>query len=236
MAVQLQWNRHRYRLDLGENGPEQMKLSDLKQLVAETCGAPVSAQKLLHSGATALPAPFPAHRHHGRFARLAVMKDDSALLKAYGVRDGSKIMLLATKPPAPSPGGGPAGAGDREEEAIIRRIDDVVNKAETGVLPKLQEYSKESERFVAYYLAEGGDREPSAAYASALKKVTDLRLWITEMAMRALLHLDAIECPREFDAARERRKEGVNRLQGILDRTDSIRDRLQEAQKGGTRP
>ena len=55
------------------------------------------------------------------------------------------------------------------------------------------------------------------------KTMQDKGIYLSEKLMQALISLDGVECPPGFDAARQKRREGVRLLQRLLEQVDEVR-------------
>jgi hypothetical protein len=55
------------------------------------------------------------------------------------------------------------------------------------------------------------------------KTIQDRGIFLSEKIMQCLISLDSVECPSEFETARQRRREGVRLAQKLLEQVDSAR-------------
>lgn len=66
----------------------------------------------------------------------------------------------------------------------------------------------------------------SSSSSNDIKVLQDKGVYLTEKIMQALISLDGVECPPEFQTARQRRREGVKFSQQLLERVDTIRAKI----------
>ncbi|CAM0140356.1 hypothetical protein VKS41_007014 [Umbelopsis sp. WA50703] len=196
--IELRWKGHAYDVNFDEypNGLEQATLADLKEKAKRITGVPVNAMKLLASG--------------------AVMKDDSSPLSLYGLRPGSKVLLLGQRPNARQTE--QTASGNPEEASLISRINHILKDMTDNKL-KINEYEHEVGKFV-----QSRNQDPKAK-----KKLLEMGMYLSEKLMQALLALDGIQCQPGFHTARQKRKEGVNLAQDLHDRVDQIKAILKNA-------
>lgn len=55
------------------------------------------------------------------------------------------------------------------------------------------------------------------------KKLQDKGIFLSEKIMQGLISLDGVECPSNFETARQRRRDGVRLSQQLLERVDKSR-------------
>jgi hypothetical protein len=55
------------------------------------------------------------------------------------------------------------------------------------------------------------------------KTIQDRGIYLSEKIMQCLISLDSVDCPIEFETARQRRREGVRLAQKLLEQVDSAR-------------
>jgi hypothetical protein len=60
------------------------------------------------------------------------------------------------------------------------------------------------------------------------KETEDLGIHLSELLMQALITLDGVECPSEFETARANRRQGVKICQELMDRVDQSRAVLKQ--------
>ncbi|KAG1435653.1 hypothetical protein G6F56_013889 [Rhizopus delemar] len=83
-------------------------------------------------------------------------------------------------------------------------------------------------------LSEGAEQElteleeaiEKAQGAEEKKKLNDKRIFMSEKIMQSLISLDSVECPSEFETARQRRRESVRYSQQLLGRVDKAKAAL----------
>ncbi|KAG0189266.1 hypothetical protein DFQ28_003614 [Apophysomyces sp. BC1034] len=113
-------------------------------------------------------------------------------------------------------------SGNPEEYGLIVRIAKVVDQLDVDVPEEISAF----EEMVAK--AESDDVPLTEAEK---KKLQDKGIYLSEKLMLALITLDAVECPVEFDTARQRRREGVRRAQQLLDQMDKTRSNMRKLTK-----
>lgn len=60
------------------------------------------------------------------------------------------------------------------------------------------------------------------------KEIEDLGIYLSELLMQALITLDGVDCPSEFQTARQNRRMGVKQCQELMDRVDQSRATLKK--------
>lgn len=60
------------------------------------------------------------------------------------------------------------------------------------------------------------------------KETEDLGIHLSELLMQALITLDGVDCPSEFETARMNRRKGVKLCQELMDRVDQSRATLKK--------
>lgn len=146
------------------------------------------------------------------------MKDDGAPIGSFGMFNGAKIMLVGTKFEEKEVASATT-SGNAEEYALIHRINVSFSKATTTLLPQVEQFEAE--------VGELGspDQETQASGTKARLAETHTRL--SEQLLQILIALDGIEAPSDFQEARKRRKECVKFTQGLIDRVDAVKERMQ---------
>ncbi|KAJ3162430.1 hypothetical protein HDU86_004911 [Geranomyces michiganensis] len=217
MSVVVTWRGHRFDIPFSrqiqqahENGDDSpngwAKLVTLGELV-EKCShgskIPGAYIKLLHGG--------------------ALMKDLQAPLSSYGIKSGSKIMMLGTLPPAPPASQSSSRQStpeqDTSEEGIMRIIENHLNQARSTALPLAEEYLDEAARYL----------QSTPAGPSPPKQLRDMHAKAAEILLQRLLKLDSVVCQPEYDRARAKRKAAVRFIQAELDRLDAMKEKVHAA-------
>lgn len=67
------------------------------------------------------------------------------------------------------------------------------------------------------------------------KETEDLGIYVNEVLMQALIALDGVDCPHEFQTARANRKKGVRECQELMDRIEGSRASLKQYFNNGTK-
>ncbi|KAI9490383.1 hypothetical protein BDB00DRAFT_790424 [Zychaea mexicana] len=142
-------------------------------------------------------------------SQFAVMKNDQERLISYGVRDGSKVILMAA--PAKATEGVPGGA----EGQLLAMIGAITEKLNGRIMPEIDSYEKRVKEFMS--------RAPEQKEAKEQKKLVDYGTYLNEQLMNILFDFDGILCGPEYEKARNQRKEGVRQGQALLDKVDNIK-------------
>ncbi|KAJ1561760.1 hypothetical protein HK405_002939 [Cladochytrium tenue] len=140
------------------------------------------------------------------------MKDENASLAHYGIRSGSKILMM----------------GDFQIDAILRDIDSLAG-------PLIAAYTSSAEAFLSGGSGGSGyhQQHPAAGLNAHADKPPERRLKeeharIAELLLQALMKVDSVDIPDGADRARARRKEAVRSLNRRLEEVDATRDRVLE--------
>lgn len=176
MSYNVKWGREKLQFPLP---PPETKLSAIRQQIADHTHLPQSSFKLIHAG--------------------AVMKDDSAPISSYGLKNKSTIAVV----------GGPeqvSTAPERKtEKHVITQIESELDKVRTGLLPSVDKFLDTLSNQTITPV-DGLDREHKR---------------LGELLLQSLLRLDAIHAESEWEQARKDRKAGVREVQALLDRLDT---------------
>ncbi|TPX71454.1 hypothetical protein SpCBS45565_g01186 [Spizellomyces sp. 'palustris'] len=169
----------------------------------------------------------------------AIMKDPAASLFDYGIRQGSKIMMIGDKtlPPKPShpssahsqqprqpptrDTSAPADTKTSEEESLIERLESHIADTRNTVLPIVEDYTDQASRYI----------DEATPPNDPPKYLRDLYAKASELLLQSLLKLDGVTCPPDFENARAKRKEAVRFVQSHLDRIDGLKERVNLAAK-----
>ncbi|KAF9222727.1 hypothetical protein BS17DRAFT_179145 [Gyrodon lividus] len=192
--------------------PPNTPLGKLRADLAEYTHLPPTSFKLVHAG--------------------AVMKDDSAPLSAYKIRENSTIALIGghSLPEAPSAAGVPRPPPPKQkalqtEEGTISAIHAELERVRSTLLPDV-------DAFVRALLHLPSDAETttsaptpdisSSLNSSSLSKPSPLdHTRLSELLLQSLLRLDALHMSgADWPEARQQRKAAVREVQGVLDRLD----------------
>ncbi|KAI9505673.1 hypothetical protein BX070DRAFT_188442 [Coemansia spiralis] len=162
----------------------------------------------------------------------ATMKDDSSPLAYYGIYPGASVKLIGRKDGGEK--SGPVTEEEREEHAIIHKIDDISNEAMDRLSSRMQAYLADAQLYVDQFLSGAMDCVNDNAFAqiksSERKKLEDAYLFINEALMQYLLKIDSIECPPNADKARHRRRQAVRLLQSWMDQMDAKKSSVKQAE------
>ncbi|KAI8334682.1 hypothetical protein BC941DRAFT_399972 [Chlamydoabsidia padenii] len=115
-------------------------------------------------------------------------------------------------------------SGNPEEYGLIQRIDSIVNDLSTNFIDRIDNY----EGLLNEQQAKQDLDKDNTLDDDSKKKIQDEGIYCSERLMQALMRLDAVECPFEFETARKKRRESVRYTQKLLDRVDSLRSRARQ--------
>ncbi|KIJ19071.1 hypothetical protein PAXINDRAFT_175092 [Paxillus involutus ATCC 200175] len=202
--------------------PPNTPLGRLRTDIAEYTHLPPTSFKLIHAG--------------------AVMKDDSAPLSAYKIRENSTIALIGghsipetpstTSVPRPAP---PKQKAPQTEESTISAIRAELDRVRATLIPDVLAFvstlshpptAAESTTLAAPSIsASGVSPTPdisSTSDVSSLPKPNPLdHTRLSELLLQSLLRLDALHMSgADWPEARQQRKAAVREVQGVLDRLD----------------
>lgn len=96
------------------------------------------------------------------------------------------------------------------------RISKIVDTISKDIIQQIDDFEKEAE-----------SSKPPLKEADQ-KKLQDKGIYLSEVIMQSLIKLDCVECPSEFETARQRRREGVRLSQKLLERVDKSRAIVRE--------
>ncbi|KAJ2802567.1 hypothetical protein H4S07_004662 [Coemansia furcata] len=208
----LQWGRERYMLKYDEEDLRDTTLGQFKEVCREVTGVPSNGMKLIFSGAT--------------------MKDDASPLAYYSIYPGATVKLIGRKEGTEK--GVPATKEEREENALIHKIDDIANEATDILSSRMQAYLADAQLYMDQFLSGSMDGVNDDALAeikaTERKKLNDAYMFINETLMQALLKIDGIECMPEAEKARQRRRQAVRLLQSWMDQMDRKRESVKQAE------
>ncbi|KAH6562808.1 hypothetical protein BASA50_010025 [Batrachochytrium salamandrivorans] len=172
-----------------------------------------------------------------------VMLDMDAPLSFYGLHTGSRVMMLVDKrprtnwgptPPSTSSSQSSAGYSTQanassnsprvsepalsREECLLKRLEDQINHTKTVILPMFNVYKERAEAFLATSALNPGEATP--------KQLQDEYACIGELLLQCLLKIDDVQCESDETVLRAKRREAVRFVQGQLDITDALRERV----------
>ncbi|KAJ7780497.1 BAG domain-containing protein [Mycena maculata] len=185
--VHLKWNTERFSFDLPA---PSTPLSDIRTSVAACIHLPRDSFKLIHKG--------------------AVMKDDTAPISSYQLRQSSTIQVVEIGPPPSQPQQPlPPKQPPKQHKpaAPVRTEQATISTIQTELANVRAELSPAVDQLLASAV---GQQNP--------KPKEHIRL--SELLLQALLRLDAITTDGEWEAARKERKAAVKEVQALLDRLD----------------
>ncbi|CAO1638406.1 unnamed protein product [Sympodiomycopsis kandeliae] len=212
-GIEVIWGKERFQVNLPPTGSTSKlhTLQSLKKHISDLTSIPPAEQKLVYHG--------------------LILKDNSASLRSYNIRSGSRIMIIGSVGDKPgdkvSSHFGPSSTkeeeapprqltkgellaeerkrkeNDRSEEGILARIEEVTSDVEGDLKKQLDE-------FVA---------ELQSSQQSSSEELKQRQRVLNELFSRALLSLDAI--PTVSETTRQKRKEAVRSVQKYIDQLDS---------------
>ncbi|KAI8610801.1 hypothetical protein BC830DRAFT_711282 [Chytriomyces sp. MP71] len=181
------------------------RLADLVERCSAATGVPCERIKLLASG--------------------VMMRDPSASLSHYGLKDGSKIMMMGDAGPTPT---GPRPTAlpkpstppQTPESLAQQKLSDAEMTLTSTLLPEIVAYEAAA---LAY------TQDPAQSHdVSTAKKLRDIHARLGEAVLQTLLKVDGVVVPDGQDEIRARRKEAVKRCNGMLDRLDGTKESIRE--------
>ena len=153
----------------------------------------------------------------------AVLKDTSITLSAYGIKDGSTIVLVGKDGPAPARdipkptanASGPIRGKVKQPDTTSEQVltDWIVNLVKSTLEPLQASIAT----FISYTAANVTNRPVQTPKFDVLQKE---HARLSELLLRGLLDLDSIDIPNGWAEARKERKEGVRMVQKELTRVD----------------
>ncbi|KAF9233027.1 hypothetical protein BU15DRAFT_54408 [Melanogaster broomeanus] len=192
--------------------PPNTPLGKLRADLAEYTHLPPTSFKLVHAG--------------------AVMKDDSAPLSAYKIRENTTIALIGGRStpetPSAAPIPRPAPPKQKEpqtEEGTITAIVAELDRVRTTLLPDVDAFL----RALSHTPTPASDAAPtpdsttsSPSDPPSLPRPTPVdHTRLSELLLQSLLRLDALHISGvDWPEARQQRKAAVREVQGVLDRLD----------------
>lgn len=146
----------------------------------------------------------------------ANMKDDTATLTSAGVCKNSVITLNGEK--ADESVVKQTASGNPEEYGLMVRIAKIVDTLSDGTVEQISDFEKMITSLEKKRKLNDADK----------KKLQDQGIYLSEKIMQGLISLDGVECPSEFETARQRRREGVRLAQQLLERVDKSRSTVKD--------
>ncbi|ORZ17360.1 hypothetical protein BCR42DRAFT_414455 [Absidia repens] len=178
-------------------GLHEASVKDLKTKCKELTDVPIATMNLKVSG---------AH-----------IKDDTATLESVGVHSYCMVELngeLVDKHEVDQQ----TSSGNPEEYGLVKRISSIVDGLSDELVGDIDAYE--------VLVLEQQQRVTTSGIKideGTKKKIQDQGIYCSERLMQALIRLDGVECPMEFDTARQKRRESVRFTQKLLDRVDKLR-------------
>ncbi|CCF48711.1 hypothetical protein NDA11_007584 [Ustilago hordei] len=211
--IQVVWGRERLQIVLPKTA-EPVTLGHLRHEISSITSLAFEKIKLIHRG--------------------LVMRDDRLPLTAYGLSEGSRIGLVASREEGDKPGAkqsvgvGALSVGeqkarekkakeaDTSEQALMDRIAEALDTARKHLFPdvvKVEQAVKEKE--------DGKEKEGGKEGEGGMEwgQVPDTHRRVSELLLRQLLALDSVNV--NSDTTRQARKVAVKQVQSHLDRLDA---------------
>ncbi|SAM05245.1 hypothetical protein [Absidia glauca] len=199
-TIRVSWNKNTFTLDFKDftNGLHEATVKDLKLKFKDLTNVPIATMNMKVSG---------AH-----------IKDDTATLESVGVHPYCVVELsgeLLDQDQVAQQ----TSSGNPEEYALIQRIASIVDDLSSNFIETIDSY----ENSLKEQQAKLEVNKDHKLDDDGRKKLQDHGIYCSERLMQALIRLDAVECPMEFDKARQKRRESVRFTQRLLDRVDILR-------------
>ncbi|KAG2096954.1 hypothetical protein BD769DRAFT_1369242 [Suillus cothurnatus] len=216
--IHVKWDRETLHFPVP---PPETKLGKLRADLAEYTHLPLGSFKLIHAG--------------------AVMKDDSAPLTAYKIRENSTIALIgghslpSAPTPAPSSRPQPKVKEPPTEQSTITAIRTELDRLRTTLIPDVDALVNALAPSAATTLSSptsaptpasgsapthSSPSHPTPASGSSKPTSSD-HTRLSELLLQSLLRLDAMHLAgSDWPEARAERKAAVREVQGVLDRLD----------------
>ncbi|KAI7866376.1 hypothetical protein BDF14DRAFT_1875301 [Spinellus fusiger] len=145
----------------------------------------------------------------------ANIKDTTATLESVGIHKQAIVMLNGEETNKEDLQ--QVASGNAEEYGLMLRISGIINKQVTGLESQVVAWEKQ---------VEAATTAGSHLSQDDKKKLQDMGNYFSEKMLQALITLDGVDCPFEFDTARQKRREGVRFTQQSLDRVDKVRSEI----------
>lgn len=214
--IHVKWDRETLHFPVP---PPETKLGKLRADLAEYTHLPLGSFKLIHAG--------------------AVMKDDSAPLTAYKIRENSTIALIgghslpSASTPAPSSRPQPKVKEPPTEQSTITAIRTELDRVRTTLVPDVDALVGALAPSVATTVTSHTSAPTPASgsvptqsfnstpHPTSSKPTSSDHTRLSELLLQSLLRLDAMHLAgSDWPEARAERKAAVREVQGVLDRLD----------------
>ncbi|ORY52580.1 hypothetical protein BCR33DRAFT_693735 [Rhizoclosmatium globosum] len=166
-----------------------------------------------------------------------MMKDTSAALQHYGIKNGSKIMMLgdAAPIPQPAPTSTPLAASSSNasanasaqslhtmtpEELALHKLAEIETTLTQTTTPLVESYISLALEYTTTPI--------SAIDPVQSKKLKDSHARVSELILQVLLKVDGVKVPEGDELVRGKRKEAVKRCNGYLDTVDGWKEKVRE--------
>ncbi|CEG73249.1 hypothetical protein RMATCC62417_08667 [Rhizopus microsporus] len=143
----------------------------------------------------------------------ANIKDDTATLPSVGIYRGSVVYVFGEKTDMEQTK--LTVSGNPEEVGYMTRVSKIMEKVNNSK-NKIEEF----DMMVICILQNVDSGEQKR------KEAETLGIYLYEILMQALIALDGVNCPFEFQTARANRKKGVKECQELMDRIEKSREAL----------
>ncbi|PWN51297.1 hypothetical protein IE53DRAFT_342573 [Violaceomyces palustris] len=212
--VEVVWGRERMQVVLPKI--TAVTLGHLKHEISSITSIPYEQVKLIHQG--------------------LILKDDRSALTAYGIREGSRLILVGTAggvkegdkvgsrgPATLSVGEQRARAKkkreeDTSEEGLMARIEETLSEARNSLFPEVVQFEESPTTTREGLEAQATTTTSDHRQLLSPEQIMASHRRLSEMLLRCLLSLDNVQV--NSDATRAARKAGVKDVQSHLDRLD----------------
>ncbi|KAJ3402907.1 hypothetical protein HDU80_004649 [Chytriomyces hyalinus] len=149
-----------------------------------------------------------------------MMKDLNASLIHYGIKSGSKIMMMGDNAPTPT-GPRPTAVPKPStppmtpEQTAIHKLSEIDASLAKTIMPLVEEYTNSATAYAS--------QESSNDTHISAKKLKDGHARVSELILQTLLKVDEV-LVGENDELRMRRKDAVRRCNALLDRVDAAKE------------
>ncbi|KAJ3067295.1 hypothetical protein HDU98_009517 [Podochytrium sp. JEL0797] len=149
-----------------------------------------------------------------------MMKDMNASLIHYGIKNGSKIMMMGdTAPPPRAPTSLPSTPSEQlhtttPEDLALTTLQTATATLTTTILPLIDQYIALADQHTS----------SDSLDASRSKHLRQEHARMSELVLQVLLKVDAVKAPEGDEVVRMRRKEAVRECNRLLEKVDAVKD------------
>ncbi|KAJ3080514.1 hypothetical protein HK102_002994 [Quaeritorhiza haematococci] len=121
------------------------------------------------------------------------------------------------------------------ESAMLNKLETAMTEIRSKLVPMIEQYSEDVVRFMAVHSPASTSHPPSSTNPSnstpTPKQLRDKYAQVSELLMQNLLKIDGVTAPPNATPEveteiRARRREAVKMVQGLMDRVDGLRERV----------